>query len=62
MIHHLRQKEKVHPLKKRTNSGAQHIYLSGNPATSDCGNVGFTFRSLERFVFFITILISAKHL
>ncbi len=62
MVHHLRQIEKAHPLKKRTSSGVQRIHLSGNPATHDYRADGFASHSLERFAFFTTILISAKHL
>lgn len=37
MMHHLRQIEKAHPLKKGTSSGVQRIHLSGNPATHVTG-------------------------
>ena len=62
MVHHLRQIEKAQPLKKGTSSDVQLIHLSGNHATHDYRADGFESHSLERFAFFTTILVSAKHL
>jgi hypothetical protein len=61
MNNHLLQIEKAHPFKKRTNPGAQRIHLSDDHVTYHYRAKGFAARSLEKFAFFVTLLISAKH-